>query len=81
MNLQTRNKSLIEATARRLREVRESCGMSQEKVLFQTGIYLSYIENARRNINVSTLITLCKTYGISMKEFFKDLAYDQTQSK
>lgn len=81
MKGQTRNKTLIEAVGKRLREVRENSKLSQEKVLFQTGIYLTNIEAGRRNINISTLITLCKTYGIPVQEFFKDIDYDQAQSQ
>lgn len=81
MKGQTRNKTLIEAVGKRLREVREKSKLSQEKVMFQTGIYLTNIEAGRRNINISTLITLCKTYGIPVREFFKDIDYDQAQSQ
>lgn len=34
----------------RLRELREARGLSQEKVLFETNIHLSNIENGRQDI-------------------------------
>lgn len=56
---------------RRLRSAREGCGLSQERVLFLTGIYVILIEAGRRNITVSTLITLCETYRIKPSVLLK----------
>lgn len=55
----------------RLRRAREARGLSQERVLFLTGIYVILIEAGRRNITVSTLITLCKAYRIKVSELLK----------
>lgn len=43
----------------RLRELREARGLSQEKVLFETNIHLSNIENGRQDITIATLVELC----------------------
>lgn len=45
-----RNEKLIRAAGMRLRELREARGLSQEKVLFETNIHLSNIENGRQDI-------------------------------
>ena len=68
---QQRDIELMQKVGTRLRVLRETAGLSQEKVLFQTGVYL--IENGHRNINISTLIELCKTYKVSVYEFFKGI--------
>lgn len=71
----------MQAMGRRLREVREARGLSQEKVTFSTGVYLTRIENGHRNISVSTLLLLCRPYGVSLEEFFKGLDYEPTDSR
>ncbi len=55
----------------RLRELREARGLSQEKVLFETNIHLSNIENGRQDITIATLVELCSTYDTSLEDFFK----------
>lgn len=60
----------MKAVGRRLRQLREQLGLSQEKVQFRTGIYLAYVENGHRNPTVTTLIDLCRFYGITLEEFF-----------
>lgn len=65
-----RNEELIRYIASRLRVLRLQCGLSQEKVLFETGIYVERIEAGLRNVTVSTLLALCVLYGVSLHEFF-----------
>lgn len=77
MNKLKRNEKLIAAVGLRLRQLREARDLSQEKVLFQTDIHLSRIENGYKNITFGTLIELCCTYGISLREFFDGLEYDK----
>lgn len=55
--------------------------MSQEKVLFQTSIHLSRIENGYKNITFGTLVELCYTYGITLRDFFQGLDYDKPGEK
>lgn len=78
---QQRNIELMRAIGCKLRQIRKQCGLSQEKVLFRTGIYLNRIENGRSNISVSTLITLCTAYGITLHDFFKSLNYGATDTQ
>lgn len=63
----------LQITGGRLRQLREQSGISQEKVQFKTGIYLSYVENGHRNITITTLIDLCREYGVTLEEFFAGL--------
>lgn len=73
MSKYQRNEKLIKAVGKRLRLLRESCGLSQEKVQFQKSIYLTGIENGYKNITIGTLVELCDTYKITLREFFKGL--------
>lgn len=73
-----RNEILIKAVGSRLRQLRESRELTQEKVLFQTDIHLSRIENGYKNITFGTLAELCLTYGISLREFFDGLDYEKS---
>lgn len=70
---QERNPEFLAAVGRRLRQLREQRGLSQEKVQFKTGIYLVYVETGRRNPTVTTLIDLCREYGVTLEEFFAGL--------
>ena len=49
-----RNEELVRYIAYRLRELRLARGLSQEKVLFETGVRVEHIEMGRNNITIST---------------------------
>lgn len=68
-----RNEKLNTAVGERLRTLRLERGLSQEKVYFQTNIHLSNIENGRRDMTFVTLLELCDTYNITIREFFDGL--------
>lgn len=78
MNKRQRNDKLMKAVGLRLRELRILRGLSQEKVLFINNIYLSNIENGHRDITIGTLVELCYTYNISLRDFFDKLQYDKS---
>lgn len=65
-----RNEELVRYIAYRLRELRLARGLSQEKVLFETGVRVEHIEMGRNNITISTLHALCTLYGTTLHEFF-----------
>jgi DNA-binding XRE family transcriptional regulator len=78
MMKQERNPAFLKAVGRRLRQLREQHGLSQEKVQFKTGIYLAYVENGLRNPTITTLIDICRYYGTTLEEFFAGLEpYDE----
>lgn len=56
----------------KIKRLREERGISQEVVYADTQIHVARIETARVNISVSTLGAICKYFGISLAEFFKD---------
>ena len=68
-----RDITLLKAIAGRLRELRAEKGVSQETVYEDTGIHIGKIETEKYNITVSTLARLCRYYGITLTEFFKEL--------
>ena len=76
---QARNISFLQAVGRRLRQLREECGLSQEKVQFKTGIYTVFLETGKRNITVSTLIDLCKVYDVTLEQFFAGMEFYEGQ--
>lgn len=75
------NDVLSKAIGQRLRQLRESKGLSQEQVLFLKDVYLTRIENGLRNISICTLIKLCEMYGVTLAEFFNGLNYESTGRK
>ena len=61
---------MVRIPRNRLRELRLARGLSQEKVLFETGVRVEHIEMGRNNITISTLHALCTLYGTTLHEFF-----------
>lgn len=76
MKRQVRNDILIKSIGSRLREIREEKGVSQEVVVFKTGIYVMRIEAGELNITISTLTNLCEFYGVTLDKFFDSLNYE-----
>jgi transcriptional regulator with XRE-family HTH domain len=72
MSQQLRNKDLLLATARRLKNLRSERKLSQEIVYNDTGIHIARIETAKTNISVSQLQALCSYYSISLRDFFAE---------
>lgn len=66
---------LLEAVARKLKQLREAKGLSQRIVYIDTDFNIGKIEVGKTNITISTLSRLCKYYGTSLKEFFNE--FDQ----
>jgi transcriptional regulator with XRE-family HTH domain len=67
----SRNKGFILSVAGRLKEVREQKDLTQEIVVYDTGINIGRIESGHRDISLTTIKTLCDYYEISVKDFFK----------
>ena len=62
---------LLGWVARRLKELREEKGLSQEKVYFDTGLNVGRIELGKTNISLTTLSVLSKYYNIKLEDFFR----------
>lgn len=70
---QLKNISLVTKISKKLKQLRQSKELTQEQVFIDTGIHIGRIESASTNISISTLEFLCKYYGKTLAEFFKDL--------
>ena len=64
---------LLEAVARKLKQLREAKGLSQRIVYIDTDFNTGKIEVGKTNITISTLSRLCNYSGTSLKEFFNEL--------
>jgi transcriptional regulator with XRE-family HTH domain len=61
---------------KRVRELREQRGLSQEQLAERAGLhwtYVSGIERGRRNPGLNTLGALAKALGVTLWEFLRDL--------
>jgi len=57
--------------AKRVKQLRKEKGVTQEEALFDTGIQFSRIEQGKRDIQLSTLNSLCDYFEIELKAFFE----------
>lgn len=64
---------LLQAVARKLKQLREAKGLSQRIVYIDTDFNIGKIEVGKTNITINTLSRLCNYYGTSLKEFFDEL--------
>ncbi len=61
---------------KRIRELREKTGLSQEKLGFQAGIHRTYIgsiERGEQNVSIDNIHKLAKALKISLSELFRSL--------
>lgn len=65
-----RDDKLLISIALVLKELRESRGVSQHDVYFETNVHIGRIENCRINPSVSTLAVLLKYFRIKTSEFY-----------
>jgi transcriptional regulator with XRE-family HTH domain len=70
---QINNKKLVEQIARKIKSLREECGLSQEVVYHDTGIHIGRIETGRSNVTVSTLDAICTYFDTDLATFFAEL--------
>jgi transcriptional regulator with XRE-family HTH domain len=75
---QLRNQVLINAIAARIKQIRESKGITQEVFVYDTNINIGRIEAGQINVSVSTLEAICRYFGISLKAFFAE-GFDEVQ--
>ena len=67
------DKELIGEVAKKLRQIREEKGLSQDIVDMDIDTNASRIERGKSNITISTLSKLCHYYGITLEDFFKGI--------
>jgi transcriptional regulator with XRE-family HTH domain len=70
---QIRNQFLLDKIGKKIKDLREHAGLTQEEVFNDTGIHIGRIETATSNITVSTLEALCKYFKIEMDAFFRNV--------
>lgn len=68
-----RNNDALQKIAAKLRLLRRKAGLLQKSVSAETGLNMGHIEGAQKNITLTTLQRLCDYYGLTLKEFFKDI--------
>lgn len=64
--------STSQKLGKRIREIRKSAGLTQEKLSIATGIsqtYISGVENGTRNPSIKTLDKFSKALGVSIADF------------
>jgi transcriptional regulator with XRE-family HTH domain len=58
----------------RIRKIRESIWLSQDKLAFKSGIHRTWIgivERGQRNLTLENIEKLAKALGVSIEELFK----------
>lgn len=73
MKTQRCNQELIDKIAMKIKQLRDEKGISQETFYIDTDIHIGRIETGKSNITVSTLYDICKYFGVSLSDFFKDI--------
>jgi len=61
---------LLKILAKRVKQLREDRGLTQEDAYNDTGVHFGRIEQGQRNISFTSLNKLCEYFEISLKEFF-----------
>ena len=65
--------SIEEKIGKRIKELRNNIGISQEELGFRSGVHRTYIaslEVGKRNISVATLEKIVNALEVSFSEFF-----------
>jgi len=73
MKKQRFNEDLLLKIAKKIKQLREDEGVSQNTFYIDTDIHIARIETGRLNITVSTLQVICNYFGISLSEFFRNI--------
>lgn len=60
---------LLQVLAKKLKYLRKLKGLSQDEVLFDTGIHIARIEQGKRDISFTTLCRLADYFEVSLNEF------------
>ena len=63
---------LLLALSKRIKELRRDKRVTQEDALNDTGIQFSRIEQAKRDVQLSTLYKVCQYFEITLEEFFNE---------
>ena len=67
------NEHLIKGFGQRIRELRNTNSLSQEKLAFSTGFHRTYIgmiERGERNISLTNMAVFAKVFDMNLAELF-----------
>ncbi|HNR21034.1 MAG TPA: helix-turn-helix transcriptional regulator [Bacteroidia bacterium] len=64
--------TIAEKVSARIKQLRMQRKITQEQFLFDTKLHVGRMETQPMNFQVDTIETVCKYFGISLKEFFED---------
>ncbi|MDR0431630.1 MAG: helix-turn-helix domain-containing protein [Tannerellaceae bacterium] len=70
MKRQRFDADLISGIAKRIKQLRDEKGVSQDTFYIDTDIHIARIETGKINLTVSTLKDICDYFGISLVDFF-----------
>ncbi len=62
-----------EKIGKRLRELRQAKGLSQEKFAYECELdrtYIASIEQGRRNVSIANIEKIANAFGMSVSDFF-----------
>lgn len=65
-----------EALGKRIKELRQKCGISQEKFALKIGMdrtYFASVEAGKRNIAIENINKIADGLNVSLSELFKDI--------
>lgn len=66
-------RKILKAFGAKMKEFRQKCGISQEKLAFQIGVdrtYVGAIEQGKRSPSIYCIYMISNALGIEMKDFF-----------
>lgn len=67
---------ITEQLGKRIKELRNATGLSQERFALQIGMdrtYFASVEAGRRNISICNIKKIADGLGVSLSDLFKDL--------
>lgn len=69
MELTSKKEALIKI-AKRIKELRQKKGVSQQEAYIDTSIHFGRIEQGKRDLSYYTILRICSYFKISIQEFF-----------
>lgn len=81
MERQRRNEYLVGQVVKRLKEIRQKRGLTQENVRFDTDLNIGRIESGLHSITLTTLADLCDYYQVTLEEFFHHIKTREAQGE
>jgi transcriptional regulator with XRE-family HTH domain len=67
------DQEFLNKISKRIKDIREERKITQEAFYMDTNIHIGRIERGMINLKINTLNTICKYFGITLKDFFNSL--------